>query len=105
MKNNRNKKSNNTLSFRSKSDKENKLENFQGQFNTGNLMCPSCGNKSFIKCGVCGELTCWNDASPDFVCAVCGNSGQVSGHITDLNANSSNNTKKEYGFVGRKKDD
>lgn len=71
-------------------------ENYTGEFCRGDLKCPSCGNNNFVKCGVCGELTCWNDASPNFVCAVCGNSGQVSGIISGVSANSSNNSKRTY---------
>ena len=69
---------------------------YTGEFYCGDLKCPSCGNNNFVKCGVCGELTCWNDVSPNFVCAVCGNSGQVSGIISEVNASPSDNSKHKY---------
>lgn len=45
--------------------------------------CPHCGNRDFVKCGRCGELTCY-DGSGSFTCKHCGNQGKVTGHIKDL---------------------
>ena len=67
--------------------------NFTGQFYIGNLKCPSCGNSNFVKCSVCGELTCWNGKS-NFTCTVCGNSGEVKGTISDVSADSSDSRKR-----------
>ncbi len=61
-------------------------ESYSGAFYSGCLKCPTCGNTGFVKCGRCGELTCWNEGH--FVCAACGNSGEVTGTISDVNANS-----------------
>lgn len=49
--------------------------NFTGQFFTGNLKCPSCGNSNFV-------------------IAVCGNSGEVKGTISDVSADSSGYSKR-----------
>lgn len=46
--------------------------------------CPWCGNESFIKCGRCKSITCYSGEG-NATCAHCGNSGAVSGHITDVN--------------------
>lgn len=67
--------------------------NYTGQFYKGNLKCPSCGNSNFVKCSVCGELTCWNGKGK-FTCAVCGNSGEVKGTISDVSADSSGGSKR-----------
>lgn len=68
--------------------------NFSGEFYSGSLRCPTCGNSNFVKCHRCGELTCWNGKS-NFVCAVCGNSGEVKGTISDVSANSSGGGTKQ----------
>ena len=48
--------------------------------------CPRCGNNSYVRCGNCGELSCWNSSSPRFSCGNCANRGEVSGSIESLNA-------------------
>ena len=68
--------------------------NFSGQFYAGNLKCPTCGNSNFVKCNNCGELTCWSGKS-GFTCAVCGNSGEVTGTISDVSANSGGGETKQ----------
>ncbi len=45
--------------------------------------CPYCGNDSFVECGVCKKLTCYNGHEL-FECASCGNKGPVSGTIDSL---------------------
>ena len=37
--------------------------------------CPYCGNTGWVRCGACGNLTCYN--SGRFTCSWCGNSGEV----------------------------
>lgn len=37
--------------------------------------CPYCGRKSWVECGKCGKLTCYDDCF--YTCAWCGNSGMV----------------------------
>lgn len=46
--------------------------------------CPVCGANSIVRCGRCSELNCWDSTVPQFHCASCGNSGQVSGTIDSL---------------------
>lgn len=70
-----------------------------GEFFSGNLKCPNCGNTNFIKCNVCGELTCAKPNQSHFTCAVCGNSGQVSGTISNLNGDVSGNNRNK-GLTG-----
>lgn len=45
--------------------------------------CPYCGNKSIVRCGNCGYITC-NDGSKFFKCDYCDNSGEISGRITSV---------------------
>ena len=45
--------------------------------------CPDCGSISYVRCGQCQKLTCY-DGSGKFTCAYCGNSGEVSGYIDTL---------------------
>ncbi|MEU4194520.1 hypothetical protein AB0E69_21665 [Kribbella sp. NPDC026611] len=40
--------------------------------------CPSCGADSFVQCGRCQSLGCWDNSWPDFTCPTCGNRGEVS---------------------------
>lgn len=42
--------------------------------------CPICGNKNFVQCRICGNISCF-DNSGWFHCAHCGNRGIVSGRI------------------------
>jgi len=46
--------------------------------------CPQCGARSFVRCGACGELSCYSPDSAIFLCSWCPNSGPVSGTITSL---------------------
>lgn len=50
--------------------------------------CPYCQSKSFVKCGVCGNLTCY-DESGHFDCVHCSNSGTVSGYIDKVDVSNS----------------
>ena len=45
--------------------------------------CPECHVKSFVLCGACGELGCWEPNST-FRCGWCGNEGPVSGRIEEV---------------------
>jgi hypothetical protein len=47
--------------------------------------CGSCGVSSYVKCGVCSELSCW-DGEPTYRCFHCGNSGPVIGPIDSASA-------------------
>ncbi len=42
--------------------------------------CPHCGSRYFVRCGMCGALTCWN-GSDAYACGSCGRTGKVSGYI------------------------
>ncbi len=48
--------------------------------------CPTCGVGSFVKCGVCARLSCWNSSRRTFRCGWCGNEGVVEGGIYDVAA-------------------
>ena len=60
------------------------MSKVEGAFYTGTMKCPYCGNGSFVKCGACGELTCFPLNGKHFKCIPCGNSGEVSGTISDM---------------------
>lgn len=55
-----------------------------GTIYSGTHECPFCGNKGFVKCGACGEMTCMPDGAESFECAVCGNKGRITGSISDM---------------------
>lgn len=50
--------------------------------------CPYCGSTSFVRCGACKKLTCY-DESGHFDCAYCPNSGSVTGHIEKIDVSKS----------------
>ena len=62
---------------------ENELKLDQGLYVGEDYACPYCGNRSIVKCGICGRITC-NDDSKFFQCGYCDNSGEVSGKITSV---------------------
>ncbi len=45
--------------------------------------CPWCGNNSFVRCGKCRKITCYNNSLETFTCAHCGNKGRISGIISE----------------------
>jgi len=47
--------------------------------------CLGCGAGSYVRCGQCVQLGCWNPVQPWFRCAWCGQSGEVTGGIESLN--------------------
>ncbi|WP_329107995.1 hypothetical protein OG792_05650 [Micromonospora sp. NBC_01699] len=46
--------------------------------------CPHCGAASFVRCGRCRKLGCWDESWEAFHCRRCGNSGPVDGVIDSL---------------------
>lgn len=71
-------------------EREIQAPEFRGTFNNGELSCPLCGNRSFVKCGNCKNLTCYDD-SGYFTCAICGSQGEVSGYIDSMNGDTESN--------------
>lgn len=55
-----------------------------GNFYYGESGCPYCGNLSYVKCGTCNKLSCWNPEVKRFTCAICDASGEVNGTIDSL---------------------
>ncbi len=47
------------------------------------LKCPYCGCTTYVECGVCHQLTCYDD-NGTFTCAICGNRGEVDGTIDGI---------------------
>lgn len=39
--------------------------------------CPYCKSNSFIVCGGCGKLNCFNDETKSFTCGWCGMTGEI----------------------------
>lgn len=54
--------------------------------------CPICGNKHIVRCGRCHHITCY-DGSGHFTCAYCGNNGQVSGTMRQIEVYDSSGMK------------
>ena len=48
--------------------------------------CPNCGSNSYVRCGTCGELGCWDSSSRNYTCGNCGIRGEVRGSIESVNA-------------------
>jgi hypothetical protein len=46
--------------------------------------CPQCAAPGFVRCGACGELSCYRSDQAIFSCSWCPNSGPVAGTITSL---------------------
>ena len=46
--------------------------------------CPGCGNRDYVRCNRCCELTCWSGAG-EFLCMACGQRAAVSGGIEEVN--------------------
>lgn len=45
--------------------------------------CPQCRADSYVKCGVCARLSCWQSGTLS-TCGWCGNTAPVSGQIESL---------------------
>ena len=54
-----------------------------GIFIGSDYACPYCGNKSIVRCGTCGRITC-NDGGKFFKCEYCEDSGEIKGKITSV---------------------
>lgn len=39
--------------------------------------CPYCSSKSFVQCGGCKKISCWDFADSIFKCPICGDQGEV----------------------------
>lgn len=46
--------------------------------------CAGCNADSYVRCGSCSKLGCWNTSDPHFRCGWCGHTGNVSGSIDSL---------------------
>lgn len=67
----------------------------KGAFFMGDMKCPFCGNQGFVKCGACGELTCFPENGKHFKCIPCGNEGEVSGTISDMDGSMDNQRRSD----------
>ena len=48
--------------------------------------CPSCGSDSYVRCGSCHRLGCYDLSWPEFTCPSCGNGGPVTIGIDSVSA-------------------
>ena len=48
--------------------------------------CPHCQGHGFFKCGGCGQVACWNGESRSVTCPCCGQSSELSGELSSLDA-------------------
>lgn len=57
-------------------------------FSEGYPGCPHCQASNVVKCGKCGQLSCWDTRSNTMVCPYpnCGNRGEISGSFDRLSA-------------------
>lgn len=84
------------LSVGSAVNKSSGKANVQGAFFIGSHQCPFCGNTNFVKCHVCHEWTCNQNGATQFKCAVCDNSGKISGQIDAASGNLSQSNNKKF---------
>lgn len=49
--------------------------------------CPYCGNNNYVYC-CCGKVSCHNSNDEIFTCPWCGNSGPLSGPVTEMDIGS-----------------
>ena len=57
-----------------------------GEFSTSEKYnsCMGCHADSYVRCGRCSNLSCWNTSNSQFRCGWCGQVGYVSGSIESL---------------------
>jgi hypothetical protein len=48
--------------------------------------CPSCGSGSYVRCGRCAQLACYDYSWPNFSCPTCGITSQVTHGIDSISA-------------------
>lgn len=77
-------------------NKSSNQTNVRGAFFIGSHQCPFCGNNNFVKCHVCHEWTCNPNGATQFTCAVCGNSGKITGQIDAASGSLSQNNNKKF---------
>jgi len=41
------------------------------------LGCPYCNSRSFVHCGYCNKISCWDGNNSEFKCPACGYSGKI----------------------------
>ncbi|MUG96837.1 hypothetical protein F7734_32650 [Scytonema sp. UIC 10036] len=46
--------------------------------------CPHCEESSFVKCGSCGKVACWDGKRTTHTCPWCGCKTEISGSIKNL---------------------
>ncbi len=72
-----------------------KNEKYDNQIIEGELIlsteypgCPYCNNSSFIKCGICENITCYDNSNTITECASCGNKVKPKGNIKQFKSTS-----------------
>jgi predicted RNA-binding Zn-ribbon protein involved in translation (DUF1610 family) len=48
--------------------------------------CPSCGSTSYVRCGRCEQLACYDYSWPQFSCPTCGITGSVTQGIDSISS-------------------
>lgn len=87
------------LNFGSSITKENGKNEVKGTFFIGAHQCPFCGNTNFVKCNTCHEWTCNKNGDTYFKCAVCDNSGKISGKIDSASGNLAQSQSKNKKII------
>jgi hypothetical protein len=63
-----------------------KPDDIEGAFEVAGTYtgCPSCGARSFVRCGACAQLSCFGQDGGYFTCTWCSNAGPIAGQIRSL---------------------
>ena len=46
--------------------------------------CPHCGSPSYVKCGTCHKISCWNGSDQTVHCPWCDTTSEIGGTIESL---------------------
>lgn len=65
---------------------ENKTIAGNMQFDSSYPGCPHCSSISYVRCGVCKKVACWDNVSQEFHCPWCNSTTPIGGTIAELTA-------------------
>ena len=64
----------------------------RGEFYSGSIECPYCGNRDFFSCGTCKTWTCRSYQANVAFCSVCEENRTITGTIKEASGNVNQNS-------------